>query len=171
MSVVWWNRAHDGEMLERRKKCWQKAGLMETSSVFPVWWVRSHGSSMWQEGQNFESIKKSIKWKIEKEEKNDPLLWVALNNCIHYSVSDKNLWVGDSGASHHVTNSLEGMYNLRTCDEDEKVIPIQVIDNRNYLYPDGHRMTHQMRWFKGSRDRGLRSDIAAWETIEINYFL
>tara|TARA_B100000945_G_C19995792_1_gene418702 strand:+ start:150 stop:326 length:177 start_codon:yes stop_codon:yes gene_type:complete len=45
------------------------------------------------------------------------------------------------------------------------------IDNRNekvisnekftYLYPNGHRMTNQMRWFKGSRSRGLRDDIAA----------
>mgnify|MGYP001374894404 CR=1 FL=1 len=34
-------------------------------------------------------------------------------------------------------------------------------ENFNYLYPNGHRMTHQMRWFKGSRDRGIRSDIAA----------
>ena len=34
-------------------------------------------------------------------------------------------------------------------------------ENLNYLYPNGHRMTHQMRWFKGSRDRGLKSDIAA----------
>tara|TARA_Y100001968_G_C19246571_1_gene662199 strand:- start:388 stop:564 length:177 start_codon:yes stop_codon:yes gene_type:complete len=33
--------------------------------------------------------------------------------------------------------------------------------NINYLYPNGHRITHQMRWFKGSRDRGFRSDIAA----------
>ena len=31
----------------------------------------------------------------------------------------------------------------------------------NYLYPNGHRMTHQLRWFKGSRDRGFISDIAA----------
>ena len=34
-------------------------------------------------------------------------------------------------------------------------------ENLNYLYPNGHRVTHQMRWFKGSRDRCLRSDIAA----------
>ena len=34
-------------------------------------------------------------------------------------------------------------------------------DNLHYLYPNGHRITHQMRWFKGSRDRCLRSDIAA----------
>ena len=46
-------------------------------------------------------------------------------------------------------------------DGDEKVIPIQAIENSNYLYPEGHRMTHQMRWFKGSRDRGLDPDIAA----------
>ena len=35
------------------------------------------------------------------------------------------------------------------------------IENQKYLYPNGHRITHQMRWFKGSRDRCLRSDIAA----------
>ena len=34
-------------------------------------------------------------------------------------------------------------------------------EDQNYLYPNGHRITHQMRWFKGSRDRCLRSDIAA----------
>ena len=31
----------------------------------------------------------------------------------------------------------------------------------NYLYPNGHRMTHQMKWFKGTLDRGLRLDVAA----------
>ena len=31
----------------------------------------------------------------------------------------------------------------------------------NYLYPNGHRVTNQMKWFKGSRDRGLSSDMAA----------
>ena len=31
----------------------------------------------------------------------------------------------------------------------------------NYLYPNGHRITHQMRWFKGSRDRGFKSNLAA----------
>ena len=30
-----------------------------------------------------------------------------------------------------------------------------------YLYPNGHRITHQMRWFKGSRDRGFRADKTA----------
>ena len=46
---------------------------------------------------------------------------------------------------------------------------INIIDNfvpstnnqdPNYLYPNGHRITHQMRWFKGSRDRGFKSDLA-----------
>ena len=36
-----------------------------------------------------------------------------------------------------------------------------LIENFNYLYPNGHRMTHQMRWFKGSRYRGKISDMAA----------
>jgi len=31
----------------------------------------------------------------------------------------------------------------------------------NYLYPNGHRMTHQMKWYKGCRDRGLRVDVTA----------
>ncbi|AIQ98085.1 hypothetical protein [Prochlorococcus sp. MIT 0801] len=43
-------------------------------------------------------------------------------------------------------------------DRQQKVISIE---NLNYLYPNGHRMTHQMRWFKGSRDRCLSSDIVA----------
>ena len=43
-------------------------------------------------------------------------------------------------------------------NENEKFINIE---NLNYLYPNGHRMTHQLRWFKGSRDRGFKSDLAA----------
>ncbi|WP_413678589.1 hypothetical protein [Prochlorococcus sp. MIT 0916] len=43
-------------------------------------------------------------------------------------------------------------------DRNEKVIST---DNLNYLYPNGHRMTPQMRWFKGSRDRGFSPNIAA----------
>ena len=42
-------------------------------------------------------------------------------------------------------------------NRNEKVIPT---DKLSYLCPNGHRMTHQMRWFKGSSDRGLRSNIA-----------
>ncbi len=43
----------------------------------------------------------------------------------------------------------------------KKDVQIKVIEEFNYLYPNGHRMTNQMRWFKGSRERGLKSDIAA----------
>ena len=46
-------------------------------------------------------------------------------------------------------------------DSVGKVIPFQAIESRHYLYPNGHRMTPQMRWFKGSLDRGLKPDIAA----------
>ena len=51
-----------------------------------------------------------------------------------------------------------------TDDSKERVdrnIKLSSTENLNYLYPNGHRITHQMRWFKGSRDRCLRSDIAA----------
>tara|TARA_B100000579_G_C22761104_1_gene818990 strand:+ start:265 stop:441 length:177 start_codon:yes stop_codon:yes gene_type:complete len=43
-------------------------------------------------------------------------------------------------------------------NRNQKVISIE---NLNYLYPNGHRMTNQMRWFKGSLDRGFKSNIAA----------
>ena len=45
------------------------------------------------------------------------------------------------------------------------------IHNLNYLYPNGHRKTPQMKWFKGSRDRGLKSDLAAWILNEDFYLL
>ena len=35
------------------------------------------------------------------------------------------------------------------------------IENLNYLYPNCHIIMNRMRWFKGSRNRGLRSDIKA----------
>ena len=37
----------------------------------------------------------------------------------------------------------------------------ETIVNPKYLYPNGHRITHQMRWFKVSKDMGLKSDEAA----------
>ena len=33
-------------------------------------------------------------------------------------------------------------------NRNKKVIATK---NINYLYPNGHRITHQMRWFKGCR--------------------
>ena len=52
-------------------------------------------------------------------------------------------------------------YSQDIINENEKVITNETIENLNYLYPNGHRITHQMRWFKGSRNRGLSSDKAA----------
>ena len=42
---------------------------------------------------------------------------------------------------------------------NKKFINSQDIGNLNYLYPNGHRTTHQMRWIKLARDRGLSSNI------------
>ena len=53
-------------------------------------------------------------------------------------------------------NSIDTLQEI--VDKNEKAISNE---NLTYLYPNGHRMTHQMRWFKGSRDRCSRSDIAA----------
>ena len=33
-------------------------------------------------------------------------------------------------------------------------------EDQNYLYPNGHRITHQMRWFKVTRDKDVKSDMA-----------
>ncbi len=51
-----------------------------------------------------------------------------------------------------INNSQEPVNRNKNCISTKSL---------NYLYPNGHRMTNQMIWFKGSRDRGLRSDIAA----------
>ena len=56
-------------------------------------------------------------------------------------------------------SNLYSIDNLQEIvNRNEKVISTR---NINYLYPNVHRKTHQMMWFKDSRDRGLRSDIAA----------
>ncbi len=43
-------------------------------------------------------------------------------------------------------------------DRNKKTVSTE---NFHYLYPNGHRTTHQMKWFKGSQNRDLRSDKAA----------
>ena len=53
-------------------------------------------------------------------------------------------------------NSTDNVQGIT--DKTEKLISTQYL---NYLYPNGHRMTHQMRWFKGSYERGLSSEIVA----------
>ena len=42
---------------------------------------------------------------------------------------------------------------------DVKTMP--QLENLNNLYPIVNLIPRQIRWFKGSRDRGLKSDIAA----------
>ncbi len=49
----------------------------------------------------------------------------------------------------------------KNLSEIEKDFHSNSFANLSYLYPNGHRSTPQMRWFKGSRDRGLDSDKAA----------
>tara|TARA_Y100001968_G_scaffold119864_1_gene109205 strand:+ start:136 stop:321 length:186 start_codon:yes stop_codon:yes gene_type:complete len=44
---------------------------------------------------------------------------------------------------------------------NKKGISVKDNENINYLSQNGNRITHQMRWFKGSRDRSLKSDLAA----------
>ena len=56
---------------------------------------------------------------------------MSLNNCINDVINNKNMWVGDTGASHHVMNSLEGMYNLRTCGDEEKVV-VALLSNGSF---------------------------------------
>ena len=56
-------------------------------------------------------------------------------------------------------NKIE--YSQDIVNENEKVITSETIENLNYLYPNGHCITHQIRWFKGSGYRGLRIDTAA----------
>ena len=51
------------------------------------------------------------------------------------------------------TESIEDVIN-----KNENISIIENIENFHYLYPNGHRIPHQLRWFKGSRDRGLQSD-------------
>ena len=46
-------------------------------------------------------------------------------------------------------------------NNEKNLIHAEIIENLHYLYPNGHRITPQMRWFKGSRDIGFKSDNAA----------
>ena len=52
-------------------------------------------------------------------------------------------------------------YSKVIVNESEKFIIAFAVEPLDYLYPNGHRSTPQMRWFKGSRDRGFRSNLAA----------
>ena len=55
--------------------------------------------------------------KEKKEESDSEVSFVAINGPIKKS----NLWIGDTGASTHMTNTIEGLYNLR---EEDTVVQI-----------------------------------------------
>ena len=77
-----------------------------------------------------------------------------------------------SWTSIHESGGLNNSISILSIMESIQNIPdsLQEIVNRNekvvsvekfkHLYPNGHLMTHQMRRFKYSRDRGLMSYIA-----------
>ena len=77
---------------------------------------------------------------IEKKEKNIPILGICLGMQILSKTGTENN-IKTSGL-----NFIPGI--------------VENIENLNYLYPNGHRKTLQMKWFKGSIDSYLRPDIA-----------
>ena len=77
----------------------------------------------------------------------------SLTSIHELDVFNSRYWLFTMESNQHNTDNLQ-----ERVDRNEKV---SSTENLNYLYPNGHRITHQMRWFKGSRDRCLTSDIAA----------
>ena len=89
--------------------------------------------------------------------------WANYTNWEFQDMFPNNIFTINSVAKYDLfVTSKEEVESFDTgFNKNQKVIPIQVIESRNYLYPDGHRITPQMRWFKGSCDRGLKHDIPA----------
>ena len=56
---------------------------------------------------------------------------------------------------NNTDSSKEIVDNFKTIKRSE------TIKNLNYLSPNVHHISHRIRWFKGSRSRGWKSDIAA----------
>tara|TARA_X000000368_G_C22911616_1_gene658826 strand:+ start:471 stop:644 length:174 start_codon:yes stop_codon:yes gene_type:complete len=52
----------------------------------------------------------------------------------------------------NIIENSQDIFNL-----NEKIYLSQSIENLHYLYPNGHKITHQMRWYKGSFDRGFKN--------------
>tara|TARA_Y100001968_G_scaffold228297_1_gene211103 strand:- start:393 stop:569 length:177 start_codon:yes stop_codon:yes gene_type:complete len=46
-------------------------------------------------------------------------------------------------------------------NETKNISKHEPIKNLYYLYPVCHPIKNQIRWFKGSRDRGFKSQMAA----------
>ena len=53
------------------------------------------------------------------------------------------------------TTSYKDSYKI---NKDEKFINSQNIEDFNYLYPNGHRITLQMRWFNYIMKKELLGD-------------
>ena len=56
---------------------------------------------------------------------------------------------------NNINDSKEIINGLKALNQSENT------ENLNYFHPNIHRIKHQIRWFKGSRDRGFKSDKAA----------
>tara|TARA_B100001029_G_C14604108_1_gene205496 strand:+ start:291 stop:476 length:186 start_codon:yes stop_codon:yes gene_type:complete len=56
-----------------------------------------------------------------------------------------------------IQNNTENSKNI--VNKKEKFFSSIIDENLNYLYPNGHRITHQMRWLNIIRDKGNDFDI------------
>ena len=97
-------------------------------------------------------------------------IWYFLEGSLVLEPLHCSYWTSNS--KFDVLNSLSTRLIMelnQNYTDDSKVIVNEIkplkqsesIEKLSYLYPNGHRITHQMRWFKGSRDRGFKSDLAA----------
>ena len=66
----------------------------------------------------------------QNQNKTDDQALIELNLHIQSASSRRNLWIGDTGASCHMTNSLSGMYNIRSIESSVQVGTGRTIDCR-----------------------------------------
>ena len=57
----------------------------------------------------------------QNEHKSDDQALIELNLHIQSAISRRNLWISDSGASCRMTNSLSGLYNIRSMESSVEV--------------------------------------------------
>ena len=75
--------------------------------------------------------------------------------------------IHDFDALNRLTSGLMMKINQNNIDDSKEIIngPKAInqsknSENLNYFYPSIHSIEHQIRWFKGSRDRCLQYDKA-----------